>query len=204
LPVGKLLLGVVARLDPVKNHLGVFHAIDLLRRQGLDVAIGLAGDGPLRDELEKAARDLGIGDRVHFLGNVKQIDVFYSALDVFVLNSHSEGMSNTVLEAMASGLPVVATAVGSNPELVVEGRTGLLVPPGDVASLADGLARLARLPGQRQAMGAAGRRRAESQYSIDRMVRQYETLYERLAVRARSSTGPRTANFSPSSSCVIA
>jgi len=204
LPVDKLLLGMAARLDPVKNHLGVFRAVDQVRRQGLDVAIALAGDGPLRDELEKAARDLGIDDRVHFLGNVKQIDVFYSALDVFVLNSHSEGMSNTVLEAMASGLPVVATAVGSNPELVVEGRTGLLVPPGDVASLADGLARLARLPGLRQAMGAAGRRRAESQYSIDRMVRQYETLYERLAVRGRSSTGPRTANFSPSSSCVVA
>ena len=204
LPVDKLLLGIVARLDPVKNHLGVFHAVDLLRRQGLDVAIALAGDGPLRDELEKAARDLGIGNRAYFLGNVRQIDVFYEGLDVFVLNSHSEGMSNTVLEAMASGLPVVATAVGSNPELVVEGRTGLLVPPGDVASLADGLARLARLPGLRQAMGAAGRRRVESQYSIDRMVRQYESLYQRLAVRGRSSSGPGTSSFGAPSSCGVA
>jgi glycosyltransferase involved in cell wall biosynthesis len=179
---------MVARLVPVKNHIGVFQAIERLRREGMDITIALAGDGPLRDELAKAARDLGIGDRVVFLGNVREISRLYRAMDIFVLNSHSEGMSNTILEAMASGLPVIATAVGSNPEIVVAERTGTLVAPGDIVALANALAFVVRRPQLQRSYSVAARRRAEEAYSLDRMVRRYEETYERLAThRLRQS-----------------
>ena len=89
----------------------------------MDVSLAVAGDGPLRDELVETAIHLGISDRVHFLGEIASITDFYKAIDVFVLNSHSEGMSNTILEAMACGLPIVATDVGSNSELITSDRT---------------------------------------------------------------------------------
>jgi glycosyltransferase involved in cell wall biosynthesis len=181
LPMDGLLLGMVARLVPVKNCLGVLHALARLRHEGLDVSLALAGEGPLRDELAQKTRDLQIADCVYFLGNVADVEQFYPAIDIFVLNSHSEGMSNTILEAMASGLPIVATDVGSNPELIVAGRTGMLVPPGDVDLLAETLAGLIRRPALMEDLGVAARRRAEQEYSLDRMAHEYECVYERLA-----------------------
>lgn len=179
LPPQGLLLGVVARLDPVKNHAGMFEALAELGRSGLDVQLVLAGEGPIRDQLEQRSRELQIDDRVHFLGNVPEVERLFCALDVFVLNSHLEGMSNTLLEAMACGLPVVATAVGANPDLVVDGETGCLVPPDDPATLGRTLARLAADPAQRAAMGENGRRRIEQHFSVQRMVDDYNDLYAR-------------------------
>ena len=181
LPPTGLLFGTVARLHPVKNHLGILQALARSRQSGVQAALVLAGDGELRDELLGAARDLGIHGHVYFLGDVTQVEKLYNAIDVFVLNSHSEGMSNTVLEAMAAGLPVVATAVGSNPVLVADGETGYLVPAGDSVALASALERIANDEPSRHRMGQLGRLRAERDFSIDCMVREYEDLYCRAA-----------------------
>jgi L-malate glycosyltransferase len=193
LPATGHLLGTVARLVPVKNCLGLLHAVARLRRKGTRVALALAGDGPLRGELKQMAHDLQISDSVYFLGNVADVDRFYRAIDIFVLNSHSEGMSNTILEAMASGLPIVATDVGSNSELIAAERTGIIVPAGDVVQLADALAGLIRQPVRCQALGVAARCRAVDEYSLDRMVQKYEGVYERLAGRRHFSAVRPTA-----------
>ena len=193
LPPQGLLLGMVARLVPVKNCLGVIQAVARLRHEGLHVSLALAGDGPLRDELVRAAHDLRIDDCVYFLGNIIDVDRLYQAIDIFVLNSHSEGMSNTILEAMASGRPIVATDVGSNPELVVAGRTGMLVPADDVGILTDTLMDLIRNPDMRKELGVAARRRAEDEYSLDRMVHKYESVYERLSAHQHFSKVRRAA-----------
>jgi glycosyltransferase involved in cell wall biosynthesis len=123
---------------------------------------------------------------VHFLGDVPQVDRFLNTLDVFVLNSHSEGMSNTLLEAMACGLPVVATAVGSNSYLIDGGNAGSLIPADDAEALADELGKLYRDPQLRESMGNAARRRIEVHFSIDRMVCDYEALYLRKAVASKT------------------
>ncbi|MBI2827570.1 MAG: glycosyltransferase [Planctomycetia bacterium] len=181
LPSGGLLLGMVARLVPVKNHAGVLEVVARLRSQGLEVALALAGDGPLRDELAQLARELKIADRVHFLGDVARVERFYQAIDVFILNSHSEGMSNTILEAMACGLPIVATSVGSNAEIIVARRTGMLVAKDNVVELAAALNELVGAAALREALGTAARQRAKEEYSVDRMVGRYEQIYEQLA-----------------------
>jgi len=106
-------------------------------------------------------------------------------LDVFALPSLAEGISNTILEAMATGLPVIATDVGGNAELVEAGVTGRVIPSNDVAALADALARYADAPGSAHRHGLAGRARAERLYGIDAMVAQYDALYERLLARSR-------------------
>lgn len=183
LPDGRLLIGMVARLIPVKDHAGVLHALAALRQGGCDIRLALAGDGPLIEELKQLAELLQIADRVHFLGEIDRVERLYKALDVFVSNSHREGMSNTILEAMACGLPVVATGVGAGPELLADGHAGRLVPPRDVAALTATLRELAERPSQRAALGEAARRRAEEHFSIATMVDAYSCLYSALASR---------------------
>jgi sugar transferase (PEP-CTERM/EpsH1 system associated) len=188
LPLTGLLVGVVARLEPVKNHLGILHALARLRRGGAEAALVLAGDGPMRDQLQKAARDLEIQEHVYFLGNVVEVERLLGAIDVFVLNSQSEGMSNTILEAMASGVPVIATAVGSNPALVADGETGYLVPADDPAMLSRAMERLAGDQPLRREMGSRGRLRVERDFSIARMVDEYADLYRQKAFAVLHST----------------
>lgn len=189
LPSTGFLVGMVARLVPVKNHLGVFHAIAELKSRGIDVNLALVGDGPLYNELRQASHALGIAEQLHFLGEVARVHKFLSALDLFVLNSRSEGMSNTILEAMACGLPVVATSVGENPKLVKQGETGCLVADNDVESLCSALTILARDPPRRQLMGHASRLRVKERFSIHRMVRDYTDLYRRLFGEYHSGQG---------------
>ncbi len=186
LPTDDVVIGMVARLVPVKNHAGLLTVAASLRRAGRQFTIALAGDGPLRDELLRQVDQLGLSGRVHFLGDVTNIADFYRALDIFVLNSDSEGMSNTILEAMSTGLPVIATDVGSNAESVDDGRTGILVPPADAAALAGAMATLIDLTETRAAYGRAARRRVEDEFSLDRMVRGYEAVYEELFSPATS------------------
>jgi sugar transferase (PEP-CTERM/EpsH1 system associated) len=175
-----LLIGMVARLVPVKNHHGVLEAVGDLVRAGVPVSLALAGDGPLLGELQRVCDGFGLSQRVHFLGDLADVEEFYNSLDLFVLNSHSEGMSNTILEAMASGLPVIATSVGSNPVLVVDGETGFLVSPGVRSALTRAIAILAKDDMLRQSMGRQGRIRIELHFGIDRMVDDYSALYDEL------------------------
>jgi glycosyltransferase involved in cell wall biosynthesis len=185
LPATGFILGMVARLVPVKNHAGVFHAIARLHEQGIETDLVVAGDGPLCEPLHQMARELRIHERVHFLGNVNSIEEVFCAIDVFVLNSQSEGMSNTILEAMASGLPVVATAVGANPQLVCDRETGYLIKVNDVESLCRAIGELAGDFRLRTTMGQKGRLRAEVHYSVKRMVQDYSDLYMGLAQKSK-------------------
>jgi glycosyltransferase involved in cell wall biosynthesis len=142
-----------------------------------DAEFWIAGDGTCRDQLVTLARDLGVFPRFRFLGHREDVAALLSEADLFVLPSRSEAFPNAVTEAMAAGLPVVATAVGGIPELVTDGQTGRLVPTGDPMALARALLDLLEAPMHAAELGRAGRRRIEQTYSFDRMVDAFTTLY---------------------------
>jgi glycosyltransferase involved in cell wall biosynthesis len=131
----------------------------------------------LHQALLSRAASLGLTQQVDLLGPREDIERVLAACDLFVLSSVSEGLPNTILEAMATGLPVVSTRVGGADELVEHGRTGLLVPPSDAEAMAGALARLAAAPQERQAMGMAGRQAVERHFSLRAMTDAYEDLY---------------------------
>ncbi len=151
----------------------------------------LIGDGALRERFERQAREAGITEKVIFLGRRSDVPQILSRCELLVSASLSEGMPNAVLEAMAAGLPVVATAVGGTSEVVDQEQTGLLVPPRDAGALAAAVLRLAKDPDRRREMGAAARRRAQTDFSFDRLVAEVKALYTaQLAAHARPQ--PRT------------
>jgi glycosyltransferase involved in cell wall biosynthesis len=186
LPPDALVIGTVGRLVPVKNQALLLDAIARLHAEGIHVVGLLAGDGPLRQELTARADALGIAAFVRFLGERQDVERVFAAMDIFVLPSVSEGMSNTIQEAMASGLPVIATRVGGAGELVADGKTGILVPSRDVEALSGAMARLASDAHLRQVLGEAGRHRARHEFGLARMVRDYEDLYYELAERRQA------------------
>jgi glycosyltransferase involved in cell wall biosynthesis len=166
----------VARLSPEKGIEGLVRAAALALCRSPTLRLEIAGDGPCFSELARLALQVGVADRVRFLGQVRDVPGLLARASTFVLPSESEGVALTLLEAMARGLPVVATRVGGNCEVVVEGETGLLVPARDPTALASALLRL-RDPGIAFAMGQAGRRRVERFFDVRRMVAAYESLY---------------------------
>ena len=137
----------------------------------------MVGDGPLRAECQAIVDAAALGKVVWFAGERPDVPDVMRGLDCFVLPSLVEGISNTILEAMASGLPIVATRVGGTPDLVDEGRTGHLVPPGDAESLASALARMALDTGGAREMGQAGRDKVKRCFSLKGMVSAYEHVY---------------------------
>jgi glycosyltransferase involved in cell wall biosynthesis len=147
----------------------------------------IIGDGPCRAELESRSAALGLNDQVHFLGRRADVPELLGLLDVFVLTSQMEANPVSILEAAASGKPVVATAVGSIPEAVLEGQTGFLVEPGDSKLLTKSVLEVISNPGAAQRMGAAARQHVAQHWSLDNMVTGYENLIERLY--ERKSTG---------------
>ena len=171
-----MLVGTVARLNPVKRLDILLQAMMALR----DVHTVIVGDGPERAQLRTVSERSGLADRAHFAGQQRDVRTWLAALDVFVLSSDWEGMSNALLEAMAAGLPVVTTAVGGTPEVVVDGETGLLVPPRDPAALAEAIATFLHNSDRRCIMGRAGTERVRQCFSLERMVQQTQTLYEHL------------------------
>ncbi|MDZ7289951.1 MAG: GT4 family glycosyltransferase PelF [candidate division KSB1 bacterium] len=183
LPSEALVIGAVGRLVPVKAYPILLKASKLVFREIPNAYLMVVGEGPLYEELKKMANDYDMADHVRFLGGRKDVPEILRALDVFVLASESEGMSNTILEAMASGLPVVATAVGGNPELVVHGETGLLVPPNHPNAMAAAILKLLRDPEQRQQMGRLGHQRIVEKFSLEAMVRNYAKIYIELFTR---------------------
>lgn len=183
LPPDSPVVGAVSRLAWKKGVRYLLDAVPRLLESVPDVTVLIVGDGPLRIELEAQASALGIGERVRFLGSRQDALELLSAFDVFVLPSVIEGMSNALLEAMAARLPVVATEVGGNSEVVVDGETGFLVPPGDAGQLAAAIVKLLQAPEMAREMGAAGRGRVEEQYRVDVMVRRIEELYDSLVSR---------------------
>jgi glycosyltransferase involved in cell wall biosynthesis len=167
---------IVARLSPEKDIATLLRATAIVARSRPAFRLAIAGDGPCLTELRTLATELKLDERVEFLGMVRDVAGLLHRASMYVLSSLSEGVSLTLLEAMACGLPVVATRVGGTPEVVTE-RTGLLVPPGDPAALATALVRIAadRMLGER--LGRAGRRHVEELFDIRRMVADYERMY---------------------------
>lgn len=178
-----IVFGCVARLQPVKRHVDLIDAFAQVHRTLPQARLVLVGDGPLLPELRDRIASLGIQDAVALLASRDDVDALLPALDVLVLPSSSEGMSNAILEAMACGLPVVATAVGGNLHLVQHETTGLLVPPLDPISLAASLQWLAQSAHVRRRMGMAARARIEHEFSLDAMVQAFDQLYRRLLDR---------------------
>jgi glycosyltransferase involved in cell wall biosynthesis len=176
-------IACVARFHPVKDHATLLRAFARVAETLSDVDLLLAGDGPLREELQLLAGQLNIQSRVSFLGVRSDVPVLLQAVDLFALTSVSEAASLTLLEAMAAARPVVVTAVGGNPEIVRHGREGFLVPRGDVEATAAALLHLLEDPAASHAMGAAGRARVEERYRLERTVESYSQLYQRLTGR---------------------
>ncbi len=185
LPETGLMIGSVGRHDPVKDYGSLLRAFARLRTDHAGLGLVLCGDGPQHAALRDAATALGVADDVHFLGFRDDIANVLSAIDLFVLPSLTEGMSNALLEAMASGLPCVATEVGGNGEILEHGRTGFLVPPSDPERLRAALRRLVDSEKLARRMGDAGRLRVATRFSLDAMIARYEDLY--LGTLARSS-----------------
>jgi glycosyltransferase involved in cell wall biosynthesis len=182
LPLAAPVVGTVGRLEARKGTAVLLEAAARALKKGLsELRVVVVGDGPLRDELPALAARLGIAERVHMLGDRSDIPEILVALDAFVLPSRTEGMSNALLEAMATALPVVATAVGGNPEVVSAETTGVLVPPDDAMTMADAMTRLIASPTLAAELGAAARRAVEERYGARAMVRRLEDIYEAVA-----------------------
>jgi glycosyltransferase involved in cell wall biosynthesis len=168
---------VVANLRPEKGHDVLLDAAALVVREFPDIRIDFVGGGTERAALEARTSRLGLGGVVSFRGHIDDVPSALAEADLFVLPSRSEAFPNAVLEAMAAGLPIVATRVGGVPELVDDGRTGLLVPPGSAAELARRLCELLSQPALAARLGQAAQREAKSRYSFDRMVASFESIY---------------------------
>lgn len=178
LPPQTRLVGTVGRLNRVKDHAGLLQAFARLRDAAPDVALVVVGDGELRGELAALAAAPGLAGRVHLLGDRGDVAELLRAFDLFVMSSRSEGYSIALLEACASALPIVATAVGGNAEIVHAGENGLLVPPGDPSALADALRAVLGDPARARAMGRAGFDWVRREGSLAAMAERYERLYE--------------------------
>jgi glycosyltransferase involved in cell wall biosynthesis len=160
-----------------------------LRRLQVPAQLCVVGDGPLRASLARLAADLGIQDNVHWLGERDDIPAILAGADCLLLSSHREGLSNAILEGMAAGLPVVATAVGGNVELVKDAETGWLVQDDDHMALAARAAALLADADLRRRLGAAARRRVAEQYSEAMMVARMAEIYHDVAGRRRHEDG---------------
>jgi glycosyltransferase involved in cell wall biosynthesis len=182
---GILRVGMVARMnDPSKNHKLFLQAAAQVGARVPEAQFVLVGDGPLRPGLEKEAADLGLGARAVFLGDRRDIPAVLASLDVSVLPSDSESLSNAIIESMAASVPVIASDVGGNPELVGEGR-GLLVSPGSKEALAQALGSMLTDAGLRSQFGDNARKFAEKNFTVDNMRQRHEELYAELLEEKR-------------------
>ena len=178
----------VARMVPDKDHHTLLAAFGLTARDHPEAELWLVGDGPRLAAIQELARTLSISERVTFLSPRQDLRPLLQQATLLVLASRTEALPNVVLEAMAAGLPVVATRVGGVPEMVVPGLTGWLVPPGDAPALAAALSQVLGDRDTRRAMGRAGRERALQDFSLEVMTRRYEDLLDRLLAAARLSS----------------
>jgi glycosyltransferase involved in cell wall biosynthesis/peptidoglycan/xylan/chitin deacetylase (PgdA/CDA1 family) len=185
------LLGTVGRLERRKGLEVLLEAVAALAPAWPGLGAVIVGDGPLQSALEGRARELGIHDRVRFPGRREDVPAVLRALDVFVLPSHTEGLSIALLEAAIAARPIVATAVGGNPEVIEHGATGLLVLPGDPRALAKGILRMIEEPEAGAEMGQRAAARARNRFSAAHMVREIEDLYQDLMARGGSGVRAR-------------
>ena len=173
-------VGCVANLRPIKNIDGLMRAAKLALARFPQLVFEVAGDGEQRDELERLHAELGLGNRFVLRGSVSDVANFLRGVDVAVLPSHSEGMSNALLEYMAAGRAVIATDVGANAKLLDGGKCGLLVPPNDETALVEAIGALLANPLRAAGYGAAARRRVDAEFSRDAMRKRFEHFYTEL------------------------
>ncbi len=188
------LVGTVGRMQAVKDQLTLAEAfIRTVQRSpsGARLRLVIAGDGPLRADVDSVLRAAGIRDQAWLAGERADVPEFLRGLDCFVLPSLAEGISNTILEAMATGIPVIATRVGGNAELIEDGVTGHLVPAADSASMAQAILNYFGDPMMARRHGGAARMAAVRNFSLDRMIGAYQSLYDGLLARNPARTGGR-------------
>jgi sugar transferase (PEP-CTERM/EpsH1 system associated) len=177
-----IVIGTVGRMQTVKDQLTLvrafIHLVQIDREARELLKLVMIGDGPLREESQKLLRAAGAETLAWLPGERTDIPELLRAIDIFVLPSIAEGISNTILEAMASGVPVIATRVGGNPELVEERRTGLLVPPSDPRAMAEAIRAYLHDADKLIQHGQTGRKRAEAEFSIESMVNGYLAVYD--------------------------
>jgi len=183
---GDTVIGSVGTLRPVKAFGILVRATALLARDGHKVHVLIAGEGPDRPELEAMIRELGIGAHVSLLGRRSDVPDVLAALDIAVCCSYSEGCPLSVMEYMAAGLPVVATDVGGGPDLIDDGRQGLLVAPGDPGALASALAELISQPARATQLGERAAERQRTEFAMEVLIRRLEALYMDLLSEKRS------------------
>jgi glycosyltransferase involved in cell wall biosynthesis len=184
------LVGNVGRLALQKGQRHLIAAMPLLLERVPRAHAVIAGSGDLEEYLRDLADDVGVAERVHVLGPRKDVPALMHAIDVFAMPSIWEGFGLVLLEAMAAARPIVASRVATIPEVVIDGETGLLVPPGDPLALADALSQLADQPALARRLGEAGRERLRVHFSLEKMVGDTELLYRDL-VDERSASKPR-------------
>ena len=186
---GHWLVGTVGRMQGVKNQTllaqAFVRAVTLQPELRNRLRLVMVGDGPLRAEAQALLAAAGCADLAWLPGERHYVADVMRGLNCFVLPSLAEGISNTILEAMATGLPVIATRVGGNAELVAHDRSGLVVPSADPEAMAHALLSMAQNPSAAASMGAAGRQDVESRFSLNAMVRQYQAVYDRQLAAAR-------------------
>jgi sugar transferase (PEP-CTERM/EpsH1 system associated) len=176
-PAGALVIGAVGRCVVEKDFGSLVAALPRILAAAPAAHLVIAGDGPLREGLARRAAALGVEGRVHLAGARPDVPELLGCFDIFALPSLSEGISNTILEAMVAGLPIVTTPVGGTPEILEDDRTAVFVRPADPEGLARAIVALAHDPARRAALGREARRAAREERSLDEMVRRYERLY---------------------------
>lgn len=192
LPENRFIVGTVGRMVPIKDHPTLLHAAEILVRGGIDAHVLLVGSGPefaRNQQLVETSPNLA--GRVTLIRASEEVPELLNTMDVFALPSISEGMSNTLLEAMATSLPVIATRVGGNIEVIEDARSGWLFPARDAGALASRLALLASHGNLRRQYGAAARERVIERFSLERMLKDYSDLYLELAARRRAKARGR-------------
>jgi glycosyltransferase involved in cell wall biosynthesis len=180
LGAGEIILTTLAYLRPFKHPQTIIQATGLLARRGIAVRLFVGGDGPLKSDLEQLAGELGVADRIHWLGHCPDPLPLLQASDIFVLASVGEAFGLVLAEAMACGVPVVGSRSGAIGELVEDGRTGLLATPLDAGSFASAIEKLIADPARRRAMGLAGLERVRRRFTVEREVQETMRIYEDL------------------------
>ena len=183
LPHQAPIVGNVAALVPHKGQRHLIEAARIVVTRVPDARFVIAGEGELREQLERQIKDYHLEKHVLLAGFRPDVLSIHNAFDIFVMSSVTEGLGTSLLDAMAAGKPIVASHAGGIPEVVADGETGILVPPRDHAAMAAAIVRLLKDETLRQAMGAAGRARARSMFSAERMVQNTLNVYQRVATR---------------------
>jgi glycosyltransferase involved in cell wall biosynthesis len=173
----EIIIGNIASLSDKKDQSTLLKAFQLVTKQIPNIKLLIAGEGCLRNELINLSKDLGLENKVSFLGNRRDIPELLQTFDLFVLSSIMEGFPIVLLEAMAAGLPIIATDVDGNSESVIHGETGLIVKPRDINEMANAIIQLLTNKEKAQQMGEAGKKRVKEKFTFEKMMQEYERIY---------------------------